>query len=139
MVRLPGTGRLALPTHWKRVLRNLAIRMTIGAIGAVLLVAALGFLLAAAHWWLAERIGAPGSAGIIGGVLLVVGLLLILFASRFGEQAVAGERPASQIAADPGGPTTRAAASPFANPLVQVASLALLVGIVLGRRMSDRD
>ena len=144
MLRLPGTGGLALPiAHWKRALRDLAFRTTIAAAGAVLLVAALGFLLAAAHSWLAERLGGAASAAIIGGVLLVVGLLLILFASRFVEQSTARGRPASEIADDLGDSATRGVApskvSPFSNPLVQAASLAFLVGIVLGRRASHRD
>ena len=144
MLRLPRTGGLALTiAHWKRALRDLAIGTTIGAAGAVLLVGALGFLLAAAHSWLAERLGVAGSAGIIGGALLVGGLLLIVFASRFIEQSTARERRAGDIADDRGDSAARAVApskaSPFNNPLVQAASLAFLVGIVLGRRGSHRD
>jgi hypothetical protein len=83
-----------------------------------------------------------GSAGIIGGALLLVGVLLILFGARFVEQSTARERQASDIADDLGDSATRALApskaSPLRNPLVQAASLAFLVGIVLGRR-SHRD
>jgi hypothetical protein len=144
MLRLPRPVGLALAiAHWKRALRDIAIGTTIAAAGAALLVAALAFLLAAAHSWLAERLGVAGSAAIIGGALLMVGLLLIVFASRFVEQSTAKERRPDEIADDRGDRAARAVApskaSPFSNPLVQAASLAFLVGIVLGRRGSHRD
>ena len=142
MLKLPRTGGLELAiADWKRALRHLAVRTTIGAAGAVLLLTALGFLLAAAHSWLAERLGVAGSAATIGGALLVVGLLLILLAARFIEQSTARERRPGEIADDLGAGAARAVApskaSPFGNPLVQAASFAFLVGIVLGRRRNS--
>ncbi len=147
MLKLAGTAGLALAVaNLRRRARNLAVRGTVGAAGIVALVIALCFFLVALHVWLSQALGAIASAAIVGGVLLALGLLLLFLASRpMREQARAVERPAGQIGDALGEGMARLAEaagsrrSPLRNPLFQAAGLALIVGIVLGRRTSRRD
>ena len=147
MLKLAGTAGLALAiANLRRRARNLAVRGAIGAVGATVLVIALCFFLVALHVALSGELGAIASASIIGGVLLAVALLLLFLASRpMREQARAVERPAGQVGDALGEGMARLAQaagstrSPLRNPLFQAATLALIVGIVLGRRTSHRD
>lgn len=115
----------------------------LGAVGGVILLIALCFLLVALHLYLSELLNPIASAGIIGGVLLLIAIILFFLASRpmrAKPAAASAQKPAEGIgdAFSDGlsklGQMAGASGSPIRNPLFQAAGVALVVGYLLGRR-----
>jgi amino acid transporter len=114
-----------------------------GAIGFVLLLIGLCFLLVALHLYLSGLLNPIASAAIIGGVLVLFALILFFVASRPMDRtakAASAEQPVGQIgdALREGmarlGQAAGSEGSPLRNPLLQAAGVALVVGYFLGRR-----
>ncbi|MCF1503954.1 phage holin family protein [Afifella sp. H1R] len=125
----------------RRRIRVMARQAILMAIGAVILLYALGFGLVTLHIWLSSLWGSLVSAGVIGAVLFVIGLIVLLLALRpHREQARSVEQPLSQMSAtahdtyDRVQRSLRQSGSPLANPVVQAAGIALIIGVLLGRR-----
>jgi hypothetical protein len=144
MFKLASSIGLALALAQLRQRIRHAVRSGIlGAIGCVILVIAFGFLLIALHFYLSDLLNPIASAGIIGGVLLLIAVVLLFLASR-----PMRAKPAAAEAHKPGagvgdalsdglsklGEMTAAGGSPIRNPLLQAAGIALVVGYLLGRR-----
>lgn len=128
----------------KRRIRVLVIRIGLGAIGAVVLVFALAFILVTAHLALSRFVDPIASAAIIGFVLLFIGVVLLFLASRpRREQSRAVEQPVGQVGSylSQGlkhlSSTSATEPNPLRNPVFQVSLLALAAGFFLGRRRSD--
>jgi hypothetical protein len=114
-----------------------------GAVGSVIFVIALCFLLVALHLYLSGLLNPIASAAIIGGVLLLIALILFFLASRpiRAKPAAANMQTPAAGAGDTFsesishlGQMAGASGSPIRNPLFQAAGVALVVGYLLGRR-----
>jgi hypothetical protein len=64
----------------KRKVRQTVMTMAFAAIGAILIVLALGFGIAALYEWLRLQVGALSALGILGGVWAVLGILFLCLA-----------------------------------------------------------
>lgn len=145
--RLPWNPALAVRLaivagRCKHRLQRMAVKGALGAAGVVFVVVAVLFLFLAAYHWLSGRIGPVAAAASVGGALLVVGLLALALAFRSGgaEAVVVAENPSAEVASAPGGlrDVAAAATSHLRKPLVRTAGLALLAGILIGRRKKKR-
>jgi hypothetical protein len=143
MLKLASRAGLAVAlANLKQRIRRLAVRGILAAIGIVVLVMALCWLLIALHLWLSAKVGPIGSAAIIGGVLLIIAAVLLFLASRTGRTPA----PAPAQAADPLGETIARAAqsvaagpSPLTSPVFLASLAALSAGIFLGRYRRPPD
>lgn len=115
----------------------------LGAIGGVILIIALCFLLVALHLYLSGLLNPIASAAIIGGALLLIALILFFLASRpmrakpataNAQSAMAGAGDTISESISRLGQMAGASGSPIRNPLFQAAGVALVVGYLLGRR-----
>lgn len=142
MLKLASTVGLALAVaNLKRRIRNLVVRGILGAIGAVLAIFALSFLLVALHLWISDLLNPIASAVIIGGVLAVIAIVLFLLASRpMREQARSVEQPAAELGDLLRDGMNRLGGgqgqSALTSPIVLATALALVSGIFLGWRGS---
>lgn len=145
MFRFAGTVGTALAVaNLKRRIRVLAIRIGIGAVGVVVLVFALAFILVTAHLALSRFVDPIASAAIIGFALLFIGVVLLFMASRpRREQSRSVEQPVGQLGSYVSQGLKHLSSSsatepnPLRNPVFQVSLLALAAGFFLGRRRSD--
>lgn len=145
MLKLLGSLGGSFVAELKHKLRAVAVRGAFGIVGLVVLLAGLGFLLAAADIWLAGLYGPVIAASIVGGALLVLAIILFLLASRPIEPAPK-QRPApadmfSQVGSGFAGLGRSAAegeGSAIQNPAVLAAGFALLAGFMMGRRGGPR-
>jgi hypothetical protein len=141
MFKLASSIGLALAVAELRLRIRHWIRSGIfGVVGAVILVIAICFLLVALHLYLSGLLNPIASAAIIGGVLLLIAIVLFFLASRPMRSASApAAKPVSQTADTFSESLSRlgqmgGAGGLFANPLVPIAGVALVVGYLLGRR-----
>ena len=113
-----------------------------GAVGCVILIIALCFLLVALHLYLSDLLNPIASAAIIGGVLLLLAIILFFLASRPMRVKPASNTPSPAAGAGDAfsegfaklGQMAGGSGSPIRNPLFQAAGVALVVGYLLGRR-----
>jgi hypothetical protein len=119
----------------------------LGAVGGVILVIGLCFLLVALHLYLSDLLNPIASAAIIGGVLLLIAIILFFLASRpMRAKPTVATTPSSTAGAGDTfsesisrlGQMAGASGSPIRNPLFQAAGVALVVGYLLGRRGRQR-
>jgi len=137
MLKLISSIGLALTlAELKQRIRRLVTQGMLGAIGAVILLVGLIFLLVALHLWISVLLNPIASAAIIGGTLLFVALIFFLVAKAKGGAAApsrpapAASRPQENLAglADLlGSPALR-------NQALLVGGLALILGFMFGRR-----
>lgn len=115
----------------------------LGAVGGVILVIALCFLLVALHLYLSILLNPIASAGIIGGVLLLIAVILFFLASRpMRAKPAAASAPSPTAGVGDAfsegfaklGQMAGGSGSPIRNPLFQAAGVALVAGYLLGRR-----
>lgn len=101
----------------KRQIRLATLKIVKGTLGGVFVLAGLGYFLAAFYIWLADRYDPITACLYIGGGLVVVGILLLLWANSGGKKTekvevrmepgtypppAAGEREATRMSGNPG-------------------------------------
>ncbi len=139
MLKLASSIGLAFAlSELKQRIRRLVTQGVLGAIGGVILLIGLVFLLVAAHLGLSLYVPPFASAAIIGGVLILVALIFFLVARSKGG-ASAPSRPSppppvAETAQDKMAELGLSFGSGGATPALLVAGLALILGFVFGRR-----
>ncbi len=124
----------------KRRVRRVVAQGILAAIGLIVFLIGICFLLAATHIWLSGLLNPIASAAIIGGVLVLIAIILFLLAAVPGRGG-----PPKRPPVDPLGEAARESAerlraavgsgdTPLKNPALGVAGLALIIGFLLGRR-----
>jgi hypothetical protein len=121
-------------TEFARRIRGWKRTIYAGAVGAVLLTAALAFLLIAIFLYLAEAYGAPAAALIMTAGLLVLGVIALVIASiktrkrdlQADLQAIAAEQMAQVKQFAPGRPDT--------STLLKIMGVAFALGVFAGRK-----
>jgi hypothetical protein len=141
MFKLASSIGLALAiAELKRRIHHWIRSGIFGAVGAVIAVIAICFLLVALHLFLSDVLNPIASAAIIGGVLLLIALILFFVASR---PMRSGGAPAAKPALQGGDSFSDSlsrlsqmagAGGLLSNPLLPIAGVALVVGYLLGRR-----
>ncbi|MBZ8132106.1 phage holin family protein [Afifella sp. IM 167] len=142
MFRLLSSISLAYGVaNLRRRIRMLVMQAVLAAIALVILLFAIGYGLAALHIFLSGLWTPLISAGAIAGALLVIGLIVLILALRpRREQSRAVEKPMREVSAGAEHAYRRVqrslteSGSPLANPVVQAAGVALIIGVLLGRR-----
>lgn len=143
MLKLASSIGFALAlAELKQRIRRLVTQGILGAIGGVILLIGLCFLLVAAHLYLSILLNPIASAAIIGGVLVVIALILFAVARAKGgggsrqasppPRAEAAQENIGRLGETLGG-------SPLANSAFLVAGLALVLGFMFGRRSKGDD
>jgi len=142
MFRLLSSISLAYgAANLRRRVRVLVMQAVLAAIAVVILLFAIGYGLSALHIFLSGVWTPLISAGVIAGTLLVIGLIVMMLALRpRREQSRAVEKPLHDLSAGAENTYRRMqrslteSGSPLANPVVQAAGVALIIGVLLGRR-----
>ncbi len=143
MLKLASSIGFALAlAELKQRVRRLVTQGILGAIGGVILLIGLCFLLVAAHLYLSMLLNPIASAAIIGGALVVIALIFFAVAGAKGR----GQRrppapPRAEAAQESIGRFGEAlgGAAPLASPAFLVAGLALVLGFMFGRRSKGDD
>jgi len=145
MLKLASSIGFALAlAELKQRIRRLVTQSILGAIGGVILLIGLCFLLVAAHLYLSMLLNPIASAAIIGGALVVIALILFAVARAKGgggSRQASPPPPRAEAAQESIGRFGEAlgGAAPLANPAFLVAGLALVLGFMFGRRSKGDD
>ncbi|WP_026380388.1 phage holin family protein [Afifella pfennigii] len=142
MFRLLSSISLAYgAANLRRRIRVLVMQAVLAAIGLVILLFAIGYALAALHIFLSQLWTPLVSALAIAGGLFFIGLIVLLLALRpQRETSRAAEQPFKELSQSAENTYRRMqrslsqSGSPLANPVVQAAGIALIIGVLLGRR-----
>ena len=129
----------------KRKVRQTVMTTVFAAIGAILILLALGFGIAALYEWLRLQVGTLGALGILGGAWAVLGILFLCLAflrPKPRNRPVAAMDPLKEPAAAIAQATEEAVHN--ATGLVRDGSrkqvfgalvIAMMAGFVIGRRL----
>jgi protein-S-isoprenylcysteine O-methyltransferase Ste14 len=126
----------------KRRVRATAYRAGVAGVGVLFLLGAAVFFLAALHIALSDALGAITSALFIGASLLIVGLVLLLIASRAAVRNTVPQNDGSSLLGTGGTKPTITDPgehrSILRDPTLQAASVGLLAGLLIRKRRRRR-
>jgi Putative Actinobacterial Holin-X, holin superfamily III len=142
MLKLASSIGFALAlAELKQRIRRLVTQGILGAIGGIILLIGLCFLLVAAHLYLSTLLNPIASAAIIGGALVVIALIFFAVARAKGGGSRQPPAPPRTEAAQEniGRLGVALGGSPLTNSAFLVAGLALVLGFMFGRRSKGDD